>query len=156
MANPQVMEQQLEDLIAYFNANLGTYLSAIDSRLTAPIFARGASNLMTLGRSKYPAGRIVRDPGSAERSGNQIADVTQGYNIGIAITETRPATLELHMGRYLDAVIELVLENPTLGGICFVANLTEWETVPPDPEGGEIGLIVFGLELEFEVTTTAV
>lgn len=151
--SPAVIEQTLLDVRGYFNANLGIYLGRIDSRLAVPEFGIGSRNLVSA--TKYPAASILQDPGASERAGNYIADLTLSYNIGISLTASRPDTVELHMARYADAALHMVLENPTLGGICYQANIPEWEMSPPDPEGKHIGLVVLTLELVLEVTTAA-
>jgi len=149
------VEQTLLDVQSYFNANFATYLTAIDKRLgdDAPTFGIGARNLTT-GKS-FPQAAIVQDPGTAERSGNAYAELTLGYNIGISVSHSKADQLEKNMARYIDAALDMVLENPTLGGICFEANLTNWETVPPDPDGPTIGLVLLTLELSLEVSTAA-
>jgi hypothetical protein len=148
MPNAGAVEQTLLDVQAYWNANYAGYLAAIDARLKAPTFDRGSIPILSMPR--YPAATILQDPDEdsvLQPAANMQHTLGLGYQIYIALRESRPDQVETNMARYIDAAIDLMRADPTMGGISDEASLSQYRPIPPDPEGKLIGVVAMTVEV---------
>lgn len=149
MASPEILERLYDGVKDYFNTNYATHLAEIDKKLTTPMFELGYSPLF--GRTHYPAGVIAQGVSGEEPIANKAADIGTELTCAIAIRESRPAKLQTNMLRYSDAMLDMVREDRTLGGICYEAVVNEVVPYQGDPQDKQIAVLVFTITINEEI-----
>ena len=149
MPNPEINERLYTGARDFCNANFAGYLSAIDTKLTAPEFELGYSSVF--GRTRYPAAVLVQGPGGQEPAATLASQIDTELTCAIAIKESRPDKLQTNMLRYTDAMYDMLREDATLGGLCDEAIITELIPYQGDPEDKAIAVLVFTISLSVEL-----
>ncbi len=145
-------KQAVLDIKAFIDSNLSGYVNARNSELTVPTSVLGERN--AFGLQRYPAAMFVPGPVYPDFSGNYGYEAELELYLGIAITNQNPETLVLRLWDYIDGVIDLVMKNPTLGGVCIDSMVEDVDPIYGDPQAKNVGLAVCTLGATIEVITS--
>jgi len=141
-------EGLVEEVIAYFTANMGTKLTIQNAELGAPALAapvatyRGLTSLDLV--SAYPA-LFVASPRTVvaplPSSGGQASTNKPELVIGVLVLDANEENLQIRLYRYARAIVELLLEGVVAGEITWnLVTDPEWEvdTAP----GGKLSELI--------------
>ncbi|MFP4066221.1 MAG: hypothetical protein ACLFS5_01850 [Spirochaetaceae bacterium] len=151
MATNGPQTQAILDIKSFIDNNLESYVQAYDAALTAPESKLGERN--AFGAQRYPIVMFVPGPVTNSYSGNYGYESDIEIYIGIAITNPDPAALITALWRYIDAMTELAMSDPSLGGVCIESGLEDAEPIYGDPQAKNVGLVIFTLRGVIEVQT---
>lgn len=151
MATNGPQTQAILDIKRFIDDNLESYVQVHDAALTAPESKLGERN--AFGAQRYPM--VMFDPGMVTNSysGNYGYESDIEVYIGIVITNSDPAALITALWHYIDAMTELMMSDPTLGGVCIDSVLEDAAPMYGDPQAKNVGAVTFTLRGVIEVQT---
>jgi hypothetical protein len=125
-------------------ANLGT-----SGAQAAAIRVFSVSDLLEPG--KFPQMIVNAGPVEIEPMGPQSQLVTVACSVDIGVQAANPEARETVLARYMDALVDAVGENETLGGLVLSASLDDLDkdSIPSDGRG----FVVATIRLAAEVLT---
>lgn len=147
------IERMVTGLKTWLAANYPTYVTRANSGTTgvqAPairVFA--VADLLEPG--KFPELIVNAGPVSIEAMGPQSQLVTVACSVDIGVQAANPEARETVLARYMDAMVDAIGENETLGGLVLSATLDELDkdSIPSDGRG----FVVATIRLADEVIT---
>lgn len=147
------IERMVVGLKAWLATNYPSYVTRANSGTSgaqAPaIRAFDVSDTLTPGR--FPQLIVSAGPVSIEPTGPQAQRVTVTCNVDIGVQAANPAARETVLARYMDALVDAIGENETIGGLVLSSSLDELDkdAIPADGRG----FVVATIRLSDEVTT---
>ncbi len=147
------IERMVVGLKAWLATNYPSYVTRANSGTSgaqAPaIRAFDVSDTLTPGR--FPQLIVSAGPVSIEPTGPQAQRVTVACNVDIGVQAANPAARETVLARYMDALVDAIGENETIGGLVLSSSLDELDkdAIPADGRG----FVVATIRLSDEVTT---
>lgn len=147
------IERMVTGLRTWLAANYPTYVTRANTGTTgvqAPaIRAFDVSDVLEPGR--FPQMIVNAGPVTIEATGPQVQLVTVACSVDLGIQAANPVARETTLARYMDALIDAVGENETLGGLVLSASLDELDkdSIPADGRG----FMVATIRLSDEVIT---
>lgn len=155
MATTIPMEKALFDLKDFVQANIGTYLSAIEVEtadgISLPpfvVYEVGYKNLF--GQRDYPRICFVPDITDFE-SQNQAEDIEITVDAIFALTSSDPKDPEAELTkkqlRYSDALRALISDNNSLGGKISIADVKSADYFPADPKNPKINVTIVKVKI---------
>jgi hypothetical protein len=151
MGTTTPIEKALYDLKDYFQNNIETYLSAIETEkgdgILLPIFAvyeLGYNN--PFGQRSYPVICFVPSEIDIEPPGRE-EDIDIIVDVVFALTGNTPEELTKKQMRYTDAIRSLIASDNTLGGKVSLADTENANFFPADPDSQQINLTIMTIKI---------
>ncbi|HPB65525.1 MAG TPA: hypothetical protein PLW80_03125 [Spirochaetales bacterium] len=147
------IERMVVGLKTWLATNYPSYVTRANTGTTgvqAPaIRAFDVSDVLTPGR--FPQLIVSAGPVSIEATGPQVQMVTVACNVDIGVQAPNPGARETMLARYMDALVDAIGENETIGGLVLSSSLDELDkdAIPADGRG----FVVATIRLSDEVTT---
>ena len=147
------IERMVSGLATWLVANFPTYLARANSGTTgvqAPAI-RSYSAADVLEPGKFPQLIVTGGPVTIEPSGPQVQMVSVACGVDIGVQAPNPTARETILARYMDALVDAIGENETLGGLVLSASLEDMDkdAIPSDGRG----FVVATIRLTDEVIT---
>jgi len=147
------IERAVAGLCAWLAANYPAYVTRANAGITgvqAPaIRSYNASDLLEPG--KFPQLIVTGGPVTVEPMGPQTQRVSIACGVDIGVQAANPGARETILARYMDALVDAIGENETLGGLVLSASLEDLDkdAIPSDGRG----FVVATIRLTDEVIT---
>jgi hypothetical protein len=147
------IERMVTGLKTWLAANYPAYVTRANLGTTgaqAPAI-RVYSVADILEPGKFPQLIVNAGPVTVEAMGPQSQMVTVACSVDIGVQAANPEARETVLARYMDALVDAVGENETLGGLVLAATLDDLDkdSIPSDGRG----FVVATIRLADEVMT---
>lgn len=133
------IERWTDGLVDFLSAQYPVYIARANADADAPAAPAPKSVVAAdvLEPTRFPEVAVSLDQAEVDASSPQAQRVTGTYSVNVGINESNPARRDRVVVRYLDALVDLIGENETLGGLCEMATLEliDKATLPADGKG---------------------
>jgi hypothetical protein len=148
------LERMLAALAAFLLANLSTYVARANAGTSghqAPAPKKVEVKEYIPDNSATPYGMVNLDGATIEASGPNCQRITATVSVNFAFTEQNGDALSIDAVRYMDAMIDCLGENETLGGAVLAAALESIDKLVLPADGK--GFVISTIRLEAETQT---
>jgi len=155
MGTTTPIENALFDLKDFVQANIGTYLAAIETEkgdgISLPVFAVCKVGFIDLfSQRNYPAVCFVPDNTDIEPPSRE-EDIDIAVDMVFALTSSDPENPETELTkkqmRYADAIRALIASDNNLTGKVSLADTRNADFFPADPNNPKINLTIMRIEI---------
>ncbi len=139
------IERMITGLKTWLAANYATYVTRANtgtSGAQAPaIRVYAVSDVLEPG--KFPEVIVNAGPVSVEPNGPNAVLITVAANVDLGVQAPTPEARETYVTRYMDALVDAIGENETLGGLVLRADIVELDkdAIPQDGRGFVVATI---------------